>query len=261
MYNFVFCSISMKKFNLLLAISIILLNTICIAQQKEAKVYRLGVMSGLGANGTISVNKKTLEDYTYSTSIGGGWALQNLYLIIDTRNTEQQRLSAKIGYFASTASVPVSLTNANFVINSKYAREVDCMYKFHFIHVPVDYHAKVYVGNDSRRKTSLVGGPDIAFAVKASSVCKVKPMGSSMFTTYKTSSLSANNYSQFQFGGHIGWHYEQEIKENRSWVAGYNITAFLNDLSKEQLDTQMPILYKDGYNTMFTNLFYIGLMF
>jgi hypothetical protein len=233
----------------------------CAAEEKEKKVYRIGIMSGLGANGTISKNKNTLESYTYVTRIGGGWALQNFYLLLDSRDIDKQRFSAKIGYFATTAAIPVSLSNTNFVINSNYAREVDGMYKFHFIHVPIDYHAKVYVGNDSRRKTSLVGGPDLAFAIKASSTTSVKPMGSATFISYKTAALASSSYSAFQFGGHIGWQFEQEIKENRSWVAGYTITGFINDLAKEHVNTQMPILYKDGYNTMFTNLFFIGLMF
>jgi hypothetical protein len=251
----------MKAIYFLLLSCLIFSTRKCLAEEKQKKVYRLGIMSGLGACGTISKNNTTLQDYTYVTRIGGGWALQNLYLMLDSRDFENKRFSAKIGYFATTAAIPVSLSNANFVIDSKYAREVDGMYKFHFIHVPIDYHAKVYVGNDSRRKTSLVGGPDLAFVVKASSTTNVKPMGSASFTSFKTASLEGKYYSAMQFGGHIGWQFEQEIKENRSWVAGYTITGFINDLAKEQVNTQMPILYKDGYNTVFTNLFFIGLMF
>jgi hypothetical protein len=231
------------------------------AQNKEPKEYRFGIMSGIGATGSASINKQKLASYTYNTRVGGGWIFPNLYLMLDTRNVEESRFSAKVGYSVIIASVPVFQSNQNFVVDGNYAAEANARYKFHCIHIPIDYHARVYIGNDSRRKTSLIGGPDLGFALKGSAKIDVKKLGSANFVMYDLPKLEGSSYGQFQFGAHFGWQFEKEMAEHRSLVAGYTIGGFFNDLAKEHVNTQMPILYKDGYNVLFTNLFFIGFMF
>jgi Ni,Fe-hydrogenase III component G len=251
----------MANIKLLIWVACMFLSVLCKASDKEPKQYRIGLLTGLGASGTISKNNTTIMDFNYTTRIGGGWALQNVYFIFDTRNKEQNRLSVKFGYFATSASIPVFLSNTNTQINTNFAREVNSNYKFHFIHIPIDYHAKVYVGNDNQRVTSLIAGVDLALALSAKSSTSIKPLGASMFTNYITPQLDSKNYSSIQMGVHIGWQFEKEISEHKSWIAGYTVTGFFNDLVKENNTKQIPILYKDGYNLLLTNLMFVGLIF
>jgi hypothetical protein len=233
------------------------------AGEPEKLPIRLGVATGLGANGIFSVNMQKPGLLRYRTTVGAGVVLPTVYLVAERGNAQESRFSARLGYSRNTARVGVSIDEPQIDVTKtpNAANDVNTFYKFDMMHLQVNRHFKVYVGSDSRNITSYVAGLNVLYTLGASSISLSQPVGLAGFASFPRKDLSPLVCTKLNVGLNVGWNFERQITDRRSLVVGYVITAYARDLTGMVSKNVVPYEFSDGYNVMISNLMHIGLLF
>jgi hypothetical protein len=249
----------MKKIILLSILATTIIGFNIAAQQAKSKPS-FGLITGLGANGTISFNNTNMGELNYTTKIGGGLVIPNFYITYGNNKPEdEQKLGYKLGYCAIQAYLPISVQSTQFVANPMYAADVQARYTLNTLHAQADYH--LYKKGDEVKRTSIVIGGDLGYIFNAKTRFKILPFGTTISRNYTPTQSYTNFVNPLQVGGHIGWQYTKQLSGNKTLLAGYLINAFLLDFAKQPSTNFTMEMFTDGHNMVFSNLFYIGLGF
>jgi hypothetical protein len=223
---------------------------------------RLGIATGAGAVGSISIAGKAMGQYAYRNPITLGALMPTLYATIDQGKRDEKHNSLAVGalwqrvYSRSQIDIP----NGEVLNNAAYANNVNTRFNTLQLHLSGQRHIVVHPSTNGISNTSYIVGVDANVLLRSSAFTQSQAVASSTFKQYNLSNAS-NILATMLVGAHIGWQYEKELPSEHSIAIGYVIYSFVNDAIRNPSTIASPLMYTDGYNFLVSNQLFLAYKF